>query len=480
MSPQICRGSSPTGYSQLSCQPQWWKATVPGASDDDVVPRLREHRLRLGLEQWQVAEALAGLAARQGYGEIPLDAHAVSRHERGVHRPTRRYRVLYAKLYGVEESVLCPRPSGRAAAGDPVFSASWDHRGTVEASIAWTGSGGLVERRAFLFLTGVAATAPAHQWLVQEPGRLAAALGGDRITPEVADRLPGMVAELRRMDDVHSPGVVHSLAVSEYGWVAGLLDNGSYTEATARRLHLALAEIGQIAGYTAYDLGNHALAQRAYVTALRAAHTADDGALGAHILKCLAEQSSLNGRPRDTLTFADSALAGISGAASAGQSALLHSWRAQAYAVLGDERACRAAISLAQGFADRIRTEDNPPWLYWLSQADIQTKAGEAWLKAARPAQAEPLLAAGLRALPAERHLGDQQVFRIRLAMAQFRNGRVDGAAESGNRALDLALRRSSHRGLSRIRDLCREMRPRADVVEVRGFLDRARQVLTA
>jgi hypothetical protein len=29
-------------------------------------------------------------------------------------------------------------------------------------------------------------TAPAHQWLVHEPGRLTAALGGDRVTPEPA------------------------------------------------------------------------------------------------------------------------------------------------------------------------------------------------------------------------------------------------------------------------------------------------------
>jgi hypothetical protein len=73
---------------------------------------------------------------------------------------------------------------------DPVLVAPWDRGGTVEAAVALTGSGGLVERRTFLFLTGAAVTAPAHQWLVHEPGPLLAALNGDRVTPALADRLP--------------------------------------------------------------------------------------------------------------------------------------------------------------------------------------------------------------------------------------------------------------------------------------------------
>jgi tetratricopeptide (TPR) repeat protein len=450
------------------------------ASNHPAPNLLRDHRLRLGLEQWQVAEALAALATQHGYGEIPLDAHAVSRHERGVHRPTRRYRALYALFCGVAESELWPQPGRPVTIDDPVLSAPWDHRGTVEASLALTGSGGLVERRAFLFLAGVAATAPAHQWLVQEPGRLAAALGGDRVTPELADRLPAMIAELRRMDDTHSPAVVHPLAAAELGWVTGLLDNGSYTEPTARKLHLALAEFAQIAGYTANDRGDHARAQRAYVSALRAAHTADDRALGAFVLKCLASQALLRGRPDDTLTFAESALAGLGRAATAGESALLHSWRGRALAVLGEEAACRSAISSAQGFAEQMRVEDNPPWLYWLSPVEIQLKTGESLLAAGRPAQAEPLLDTGLSILPADRQLGDRQVLLTRLAMAQCRNGRLDAATASGNRALDLAARRSSHRGLSRIKDLCRELRPQAAVPEVQDFLDRARELPAA
>jgi hypothetical protein len=305
---------------------------------------LREHRERLGLEQWEVAEGLAALTEK----DIGLDAHAVSRHERGVYRPQKRYRLLYSRLYNVSEAELWPRTPSRSvrrddeadspdAARDSVLMAPWHSGGTVEAAVALTGSGGLVERRTFLFLTGAALTAPAHQWLVHEPGPLAAALQGDRVTPTLADRLPPMIAELRRMDDAHSPRVVLSLAERDFAWVSGLLDQSSYDEVTGRRLHVAMAELGQVAGYAAYDLGDHGRAQRFYMAGLRAAHTAGDRVLGAHILKCLAEQSADLGHPQDALMLIDSALAGSRGATSPGQTALLHSWRARAQASLGDE-----------------------------------------------------------------------------------------------------------------------------------------------
>jgi tetratricopeptide (TPR) repeat protein len=458
---------------------------VPRPRRTPVANRLREHRLALGLDQREVAEQLGALTKK----EIGLDAHAVSRHERGLHRPHRFYRQLYCRLYNTTEAELWPRtpslsvrnagkPVSADAARDPVLVASWDPGGTVEAAVALTGSGGLVERRTFLFLTGAALTAPAHQWLVHEPGPLAAALQGDRVTSQLADRLPPMISELRRMDDAHSPRVVLSLAERDFGWVSGLLNQGSYDEETGRRLHLALAELGQVVGYTAYDLGDHGRAQRFYMTALRAAHTAGDRLLGAHILKCMAEQSADLGHPQDALILIDSALAGTRGTTPPGQAALLHSWRARAQAALGDEPACTASISVAQTCAERIEPKHNPPWLYWLSHADIVTKAGEALLQAGQPQRAEPFLERGIGALPADRHVGDQQVFLTRLASAQLQNGKLDGAAASGLRALDLATQRSSQRSIGQIRTLYRQMKPHGAVAAASEFLDRARELV--
>jgi hypothetical protein len=135
---------------------------------------------------------------------------------------------------------------------DPVLVAPWSHRGTVEAVVVLSG-GGLVKRRVLLSLTGPALTAPAHQWLIHEPEPLVSGLAGRRVSGELVDRLPAMITELRAMDAVAGGGDVLALAHHHFGWVAGLLDQASYDDATGRKLHRALAELGQLVGWTCYE-----------------------------------------------------------------------------------------------------------------------------------------------------------------------------------------------------------------------------------
>jgi hypothetical protein len=51
------------------------------------------------------------------------------------------------------------------------------------------------------------------------------------------------------------------------------------------------------AGWAAFDAGNPAVAQRFWLAGLRASHEAGSPALGANILRCMAEQST-SGNPR--------------------------------------------------------------------------------------------------------------------------------------------------------------------------------------
>ncbi|HEU0128913.1 MAG TPA: helix-turn-helix transcriptional regulator, partial [Pseudonocardiaceae bacterium] len=195
---------------------------------------------------------------------------------------------------------------------DRVLSAPWSHRGTVEAAVLLRG-GDLVKRRVFGWLTGLALTAPAHQWLVHEPGPLVSALSGRRVPAGLLDRFTTMITELRRMDDVAGGGTVLSLAQQEFDLVAGLLDRAVYDERTGRALYILLGDLGQLAEWAAYDGGHHPLAQRYWITALRATHSADDRMLGAHILGDMAEQAARHGQPVEAVTLIDTAIAGTRG-----------------------------------------------------------------------------------------------------------------------------------------------------------------------
>jgi hypothetical protein len=340
-----------------------------------------------------------------------------------------------------------------------------------------SGGGGRVKRRTFLVLTGPALTAPAHQWLVHEPEPLVSGLSGYRISVGLADRLPAMIAELRGMDDLAGGGDVLSLAQYHFGWVAGLLDEASYDDATGRKLHVALAELGQLVGWTCYDTNQHGLAQRYYIAGLRAAHTADDRLLGAHILGSMAHQTARQGRPAEAVTLIDTATAGTRGRQTPTLLAELDIRKAYAFATLNDASACTAAISQARTHVEQGATDDDPPYLYWVRPAEITANAGKCLLQLGRADQAAALIDQGIAMFdaPFDR---DRQLYLTLHTEALLRPGKqrdLDAAAGKGIEAIHLAERMSSARSVERIRDLTRLMKSHDKIPAVQEFLERAK-----
>ena len=359
---------------------------------------------------------------------------------------------------------------------DPVLVAPWNHRGTVEAVVVLSG-GDRVKRRVFLSLAGSALTAPAHQWLVHEPEPVVAGLAGGRVSAGVVDRLPAMIAELRAMDDVAGGGDVLSLAQCHFGWVAGLLDRSSYGDATGRKLHVALAELGQFIGWVCYDTAQHGLAQRYYIAGLRAAHTADDRLLGAHILGSMAYQAAHQGQPGEAVTIIDTAVAGTRGQQTPRLLAELYIRKAHGFAVLNDTSACTAAISQARTHVEQAGNDDGPPYLYWVRPAEITASAGECLLRLGQADQAAACMEQGIALFdtPFDR---DRQYYVAHLAEALARPGKqrdLDAAAGNGIEAIRLAEHLSSARSVDLIRDLTRLMKPHAQVPAMREFLERAK-----
>jgi len=359
---------------------------------------------------------------------------------------------------------------------DPVLVAPWNHRGTVEAVVVLSG-GDRVKRRVFLSLAGSALTAPAHQWLVHEPEPVVAGLAGGRVSTGVVDRLPAMIAELRAMDDVAGGGDVLSLAQCHFGWVAGLLDRSSYGDATGRKLHVALAELGQFIGWVCYDTAQHGLAQRYYIAGLRAAHTADDRLLGAHILGSMAYQAAHQGQPGEAVTIIDTAVAGTRGQQTPRLLAELYIRKAHGFAVLNDTSACTAAISQARTHVEQAGNDDDPSYLYWVRPAEITASAGECLLRLGQADQAAACMEQGIALFdtPFDR---DRQYYVAHLAEALARPGKqrdLDAAAGNGIEAIRLAEHLSSARSVDLIRDLTRLMKPHAQVPAMREFLERAK-----
>lgn len=366
-------------------------------------------------------------------------------------------------------------------ADDPVLAAPWNHRGTVEAAVMLSGGGSRVKRRVFLSLTGTALTAPAHQWLVHEPEPLVSGLAGRKVSAGLADRLPSMIAELRTMDDVAGGGSVLSLAQHEFEWVAGLLHRASYSESTGRKLFTALAELGQLVSWGAYDGGQPGLAQRYNVAALHAAHSADDRPLGAHIVGSMAKQAAHQGRPAEAVTLAETALVGAQGLESPRLQAELCVRQAYALAASHDAAGCTAAIAKARGHIEQLVADNDPQWLYWVIPAWIMVEAGDSLLLLGQADQAAGMLDEGI-ALFDESFVRDRQIYLTHQADALARPGKqrdLDAAAERAIAAVELAESLDSALGMNLLRDLYYQLKPQAKVPAVRDFLERARDLVT-
>ena len=364
--------------------------------------------------------------------------------------------------------------------GDPVVAAPWNQRGTVEVAVALSDGGSPVKRRRFGLLTGAILTTPAHHWLIREPEPLESGLSGGRVSGTLVDQLSEMITTLRTMDDTAGGGRVLPLAQKSFGWVAELLDQASYDDHTGRRLYIALAELGQLTGFLAADAGRAGLGQRYHIAALRAAHTADDRQLGAHILANMADQATCHGRPAEAVTLIESAVAGIRGWESPRLLAELSMLKAYALTAQQDGSACTAALLQAEAQVERFEPVSDPHWLYWVTPAWITASAGDCLLRLGQPDRATPLLDKGI-ALFDESFARERQIYLIQFAAALTQPGPqrdLEAAADRGLAAVHLAEGVTSTLGIDRLRNLYLQMQPHASIPVVADFLEEAREIL--
>lgn len=143
---------------------------------------------------------------------------------------------------------------------------------------------------------------------------------GDRLVggPDI-DAVRQTSAVLRGLDNHYGGGHIHGTVVRYlHAEVASLL-RGRYDAVTGRALHAAAAEMTVLAGWSAYDSGQHAVAQRYLIQALRLAMTAADRPLEAEILAAMSHQAAY---VRDSAVAVDLALAAGRVATEAGVEAI--------------------------------------------------------------------------------------------------------------------------------------------------------------
>jgi tetratricopeptide (TPR) repeat protein len=296
-------------------------------------------------------------------------------------------------------------------------------------------------------------TAAALDWLIGIENTDQTKTDGDDLNPEVLEMLAGRVGDLRRLDDLHGASFVVDLAIQDLRWAMTLSRECAYGRANGVRLHQLIAELAQLAGWLALDTGESTSARHLFVSALRAARTAEDCALGAYVLSCMAYQAIWNGMGEHALRLIKTACKGQDHDAPSAVRALLFSRLARAHAVLGDVRGTTNAITSSTRAWEDHSHLSTPPWGYWITPATLLGDAGRAWLDLGRHHHAEANLRRALHLL-GDSHPRNRSLYLTSLAEIHIWAGDLDGAAEAVREAIQLVNQINSTRTRCQLRNL--------------------------
>ncbi|MFF4408513.1 transcriptional regulator [Streptomyces sp. NPDC001407] len=440
----------------------------------------------LHLNGWSAPHYLTLLDAAHrhlGYGPITKsERKRITRWTRYGVIPEMRAQKAMAFLHGIPEEEVTARPWPEwlklaCIRERRLLDAAWDPQATIDLLDRVASTGGPMDRRGFLVVTGIAPVLAGAG--SAEPAT--ASSRGRRIGRQAPALFDKALAILRRQDDQLGSGQVHASARAQLRLITSALKNNAYSDETGRQLHAAAAEAARICGWTAYDSGHHALAEEYYLAALRAAASSNDPVVTANTLAFWAIMRYSTGDPRGAADLVTDALGRARSIGSPRMIAMLHARLARAHAHAGDDRAAARAQNAAFDAYDRAHDrspQDEPDCVYWVNLGELQMLAGSCALNLGRPKEAliqftaAPATIRDADAYQEEDFPRGAAIYLAREAEARISLDDLDGAVETAHRAVEHMGGVSSARGTSTLDDLRDKLAVRKEVPLVRDFLE--------
>jgi transcriptional regulator with XRE-family HTH domain len=407
--------------------------------------RLRAARRTRGLTQGQLAE-LANLQVLESTGRVgAMDSTYVSKLETGVHTwPAKAYRRALAAVLGVAGDLELGFYSTRSV----------DDR--FDAEVAAAGGSDEVDRAAFLqAIAGLAA---------------GAVVGGpalEALTRAASPEAPGAVGmteveQIRHVSEVFRDwgfqfggGFGRAAMRGQLLWARSLLDAAATDEARAE-LHQAVGALANAVAWSSFDAGYHREATMDRRIALSCAEYGRDWRLRANALQDMARQELDQGNADDALSLIELAQVRVDRltATARAECAATH---ARVLARLGRTQDTLRAIGTAEEqFAHRDPAED-PPWVGYFDESQLQGHAGRAMLALAlredRVADARDRLRRAVSGFSAE-HGRARALTLSDLAILELRVGDPHTGLLHAGQTLAAGMSVQSHRMTTRLRDL--------------------------
>lgn len=332
------------------------------------------------------------------------------------------------------------------------------------------------QRRRFLRTMAFAASAfaiPIQRWLEtpeqQSPDDDA---GAEAPTTET---VRGMTRTFRRLDNLYGGSHIRAALVQYLDAdVAPVLRAGS-PQTLGRGFLGAVAEATQLAGWLAYDSCDHGVGQRFFIQALGLAKTAQDRALGAEILAGMSHQAIFLKKPRPAIELAHAAWQTATRAQVPALVAEASIMKAHAFAMLGNEPGCAAALNEAETVLAGAERDNDPHWISYLDEAYLAAIAGHCFRLLGHTQSAERFARRSLDMHPG--YVRGRLFNTLLLAGVHVHDRQIDQACAVGHRALDLANTVSSGRAVAQVDNLIYDLQPWRAQPAVKELTERAKLV---
>ncbi|WP_240033331.1 Tat pathway signal protein [Micromonospora globbae] len=287
-----------------------------------------------------------------------------------------------------------------------------------------------------------ALTLPSERWWTEmaESGQVRAAAGGRTVSRGDVDAVRDMMSLFSRVDQRRGGGHAR-LAVVQYltSDVASFL-HGRYADDILRRdMFTAASELSYLAGWMAFDNGEHNVAQHYFNVAVKLAAEANNPAMAGHVLRAMAHQAIDLGHHKHALNLASASVDGARyETATPREQALLGVVYARALAVNGEtQSAARALLRAEDDLAAASSGDDEPGRVFFFGEASLAHETACALRDTGDLAGATAQFRRSVKTRKASSFTRTHAVTLGYMGAVQARQGEVEEACATWTRALD-------------------------------------------
>ncbi|MFE3629474.1 Tat pathway signal protein [Streptomyces goshikiensis] len=441
----------------------------------------------LGLPQGRLAARMNAVAAEIGAGELQnVTQSHIARWIGGTQPSGRAPAILAATLSrGLGRTVTLNDIGLTADEGDGPRPPQWS-TDTLTTLVDLGGTDLDMDRRRLLAgsaysVAGLALPSEAWWEAAADRARARTPVSKHTITPQDVESVKEMTVFFSRRDQQRGGRGAGRTALVAYlrTEVAAYLAGRFPSEEVRRNMTSAAGELAYLAGWTAFDAGEHPVAVRWFTLATQLAEEARDAPLAGHVLRAMAHQAVDLKQPGEAVRLAAASLEGKRYTdASWREKALIGVVHARALAADSQRKGAVAALHRAEKDLSRAGGDDEPGRVWFFGEASLAHETGATLRDLGDLKAADHEFRRSVRTRRAQ-FQRTHSVTLGYLAEVQIQQGQLEAACHTWERALDAMAGVQSGRTRATVVQLRRSLSPFRNRTGLAADLDaRARAVL--